>query len=150
MMPVLLQRHFLLTWMRTVSSAAVMSTHAWDGEIFGKPRDLLNLDVLQRSGWTGPGWVRWNAFKNCSVSVHAIKVTLYSCGENWARHLFRRSESAVGFTSFSVWERGNAFKIHKVIIFAKVRSQTFLLVLIPINSILWHREMKWSVIHSAF
>lgn len=109
-MLVLLRKHFLLTRMRNVSSAAVMSAHAWDGETFGKPRDLLNLDVLQRSGWTGPGSVRWNAFKNCWVSVQAIKVTLCSCGENWARHLFRGSESAVGFTSFSVWERGSALK----------------------------------------
>lgn len=112
-MLVLLRKHFLLTRMRNVSSAAVMSTHAWDGEIFGKPRDLLNLDALQRSGWMGPGSVRWNAFKNCSVSVQAIKVTLCSCGENWARHLFRRSESAVGFTSFSVWERGSVFKMQR-------------------------------------
>lgn len=104
-MPVILRNRFLLTGMRTVSSAAVMSTHAWHGKIFGTPRDLLNLDALQRSGWTGPGSI---TLKNCSVSVQAIKVTLCSCGENWTGHLFRRSESADGFMPFSVWERGSA------------------------------------------
>lgn len=92
MMLVLLREHFLLIWMRDVSSAAVTSTHAWDGEIFGK--SATSWPWMRCSGAAGRILVGMR-LRICSVPDQAIKVAFVcSCGENWARHLFRRSESA--------------------------------------------------------